>query len=107
MTSGKAEESEQGADRRSCCFRFYALRARDQCARAPSLSSPPVCHVSLSRSLSSNNQASHPHVVELLGAGFTPEGRRFLLVEHLPDGTLGTFHALSSREEMRGPSAYW
>eukprot|EP00752_Nemacystus_decipiens_P012811 g11346.t1 len=52
-------------------------------------------------------QAIHPHVVELLGAGFTPEGRRFLLLEHLPEGTLGTFHALSAREEMRGPSAYW
>eukprot|EP00903_Cladosiphon_okamuranus_P020816 g19118.t3 len=52
-------------------------------------------------------QANHAHVVELLGAGFTPEGRRFLLLEHLPEGTLGTFHALSAREEMRVPSAYW
>ncbi|CAM9933696.1 unnamed protein product [Pylaiella littoralis] len=52
------------------------------------------------------SEVNHPHVVELLGAGFTPEGRRFLLLEHLPEGTLGTFHALSAREEMRGPSAY-
>ncbi|CAN0250009.1 unnamed protein product, partial [Ectocarpus fasciculatus] len=51
-------------------------------------------------------QVNHPHVVELLGAGFTHEGRRFLLLEHLPEGTLGTFHALSDREQMRGPSAY-
>ncbi|CAN0580504.1 unnamed protein product [Laminaria digitata] len=51
-------------------------------------------------------QVKHAHVVELLGAGFTPDGRRFLLLEHLPEGTLGTFHALSSRAEMRGPSAY-
>lgn len=42
----------------------------------------------------------HPHVVELLGAGFTPLGRRFLLLEHLSDGTLGTFHALSARAEI-------
>lgn len=52
------------------------------------------------------NQVNHPHVVELLGAGFTSEGRRFLLLEHLPEGTLGTFHALSAREEMRGLSTY-
>lgn len=52
-------------------------------------------------------KANHAHVVELLGAGFTPEGRRFILLEHLPEGTLGTFHALSAREEMPGPSAYW
>lgn len=45
-------------------------------------------------------------MVELLGAGFTHEGRRFLLLEHLPEGTLGTFHALSDREQMRSPSAY-
>eukprot|EP00904_Undaria_pinnatifida_P010830 jgi/Undpi1/6878/HiC_scaffold_21.g09354.m1 len=51
-------------------------------------------------------QVKHEHVVELLGAGFTDDGRRFLLLEHLPEGTLGTFHALSSRAEMRGPSAY-
>ncbi|CAM9328051.1 unnamed protein product [Ectocarpus sp. 12 AP-2014] len=51
-------------------------------------------------------QVNHPHVVELLGAGFTHEGRRFILLEHLPEGTLGTFHALSDREQMRGPSAY-
>ncbi len=53
-----------------------------------------------------DGQVTHPHVVELLGAGFTPEGRRFILLEHRPEGTLGTFHALSAREEMRGPSAY-
>ncbi|CAN0311632.1 unnamed protein product [Ascophyllum nodosum] len=52
------------------------------------------------------SSVKHPHVVELLGAGFTNGGRRFIVLEHLPEGTLGTFRALSSREEMHGPSPY-
>ncbi|CAN0437509.1 unnamed protein product [Ascophyllum nodosum] len=47
-------------------------------------------------------QVKHPHVVKLLGAGFTSEGRRVIVLEHLPEGTLGTF--LSSREEMHADS---
>lgn len=34
-------------------------------------------------------QLHHPNTVRLLGAGHTPEGRRFLILEHLSGGTLG------------------